>query len=190
MENRIKRLRVWISSLKGRILIDRENASMEICGKLERESHYKSAANVLLFNSLKDEVNTKVLVKNALSEGKNVFLPCCDKNNGNMMIGKVGPDKELLLGAYGIYEPKAENCSHSYPDAIDVVVLPGIAFDLNGNRIGRGKGYYDRFLKKINKRAFRIGVAFDFQLLNDIGGREHDEPVNLIITEKRTIKIG
>lgn len=189
MENRIKRLRIWITSLKGTIFVDRENASREICGKLEQDSHYKNASNVLLFSSLKDEVNTEMFVKNALSSGKNVFLPCCEKKSGNMMIGKIGPDDKLSLGAYGIYEPKTENCSHSCPADIEVVVLPGIAFDLKGNRIGRGKGYYDRFLKKIDKRVFRIGVAFDFQLLNDIGGREHDEPVNLILTEKRTIRI-
>ncbi|MDD5644813.1 MAG: 5-formyltetrahydrofolate cyclo-ligase [bacterium] len=189
MENRIKRLRIWISSLKGKIFIDRDDASRRICAEVEKNERYKKAATVLLFSSLKDEVDTRRLINNALSAGKNVFLPSCDGKKADMTIGKIGSAGELMPGAYGILEPKQKDCSLDRLADIEVAVLPGVAFDLDGNRIGRGKGYYDRFLKRMKNHTFRIGVAFDFQLLKKIGGRIHDEPVDLVITEARVVKI-
>ena len=75
------------------------------------------------------------------------------------------------------------------PDKLDLVIVPGIAFDKKGHRIGYGYGYYDRFLKTIKKKAVKIGLAFDFQLIESIPEEEHDVPMNIVVTDKEILRI-
>ena len=86
-------------------------------------------------------------------------------------------------------EPKKKFFRPVSPEDIDLVIVPGIAFDRSGERIGYGMGFYDRFLKKIRKDTSSIGLAYEFQIVDDIPSEETDVKVNKIITEKRVIKI-
>ncbi len=94
--------------------------------------------------------------------------------------------KELSIGSYGILEPRTEKIRKTRVEDIDLIIVPGVAFDKKGNRIGHGKGYYDRLLDKTN--ATKIGLAFEFQLLKEIPTDKHDLPIDILITEKRIIK--
>ncbi|MEA3346752.1 MAG: 5-formyltetrahydrofolate cyclo-ligase [Candidatus Auribacterota bacterium] len=189
MEKRIKRLRNWISGLKTKLPIDREKASTLVVRKLEDSEFFLSAKSVLLFYGLDDEVDTRKIIRNACSKGKIVYLPRCNKKEELFTIGRVNSLEDLEKSSYGIMEPKQDVCKDYSGENIDLIILPGVVFDIKGNRIGRGKGYYDKFLKKIGKKTKRIGVAFDFQVLEDVSGREHDEPVDVVVSEKRIIHV-
>ena len=189
MEKRIKRLRNWISGLKTKLPLDREKASTLVAGKLEDNEFFLLAKRVLLFYGLDDEVDTRQIIRNACSKGKIVYLPRCNKKEELFTMGRVNSLGDLEKSSYGIMEPK-QNMHRDYSvEDLDLVILPGVVFDTKGNRIGRGKGYYDKFLKKTGKKTKRIGVAFDFQVLEDVSGRKHDEPVDVVVTEKRIIYV-
>ncbi len=188
MEKKIKRLRNWISGLKTKLPLDREKASALVAGKLENNEFFLSAKRVLLFYGLDDEMDTRKIIQNAWAKGKIVYLPRCNKKEELFTIGRVNFLGELEKSSYGIMEPKQDICGDYSVEDLDLVILPGVVFDTKGNRIGRGKGYYDKFLKKTGKNTKRIGVAFDFQVLEDVSGRKHDEPVDVVVTEKRIIE--
>ncbi|GAG30094.1 unnamed protein product, partial [marine sediment metagenome] len=96
-------------------------------------------------------------------------------------------DTELEKGKKGILEPKKEYYRLFSPEDIDLVIIPGVAFDLSGNRIGRGFGYYDNFLRKVRSSAKIVALAFEMQMVKKIPNDKNDIPVHKIITEKRTI---
>lgn len=96
-------------------------------------------------------------------------------------------DSDLEKGVLGLLEPKKECKRLLNPEDIDLIVVPGIAFDILKNRIGYGAGYYDRFLKTTREDCLKVGVAFELQILDKINTQEHDVPLNAIITEKRVI---
>ena len=94
--------------------------------------------------------------------------------------------EELRVGSYGILEPRIEKIRKTNVEDLELIIVPGIAFDKNGNRLGHGKGYYDRILGKTN--ATKIGLAFEFQIVGKIPTNENDKPVDIIITEERVIR--
>ena len=93
---------------------------------------------------------------------------------------------DLKISSYGILEPKKDKIKNISSDKIDLIIVPGVAFDLKGNRMGHGKGYYDRFLNLVKSTS--IGLAFEFQIIENIPVESHDKPIDMIITEKRIIK--
>ena len=125
-------------------------------------------------------------MEEALREGKRVLLP---KVRGReIYLGEIKAlEKDVEKGSFGILEPKEVSFKKVSPQEIDLVILPGIAFDLKGGRIGYGKGYYDRFLRKLPKRIPLIGLAYDFQVVKNIFGKKHDRRVSKVITETRII---
>lgn len=114
---------------------------------------------ILMYYSLPGEVNTRDAIDRLKALGKTVLLPRVTDGE-NMEIRVYEGRNDLAVGSYGIMEPVGKPFTEY--DRIDVVVVPGMSFDRNNNRLGRGKGYYDRFLPKAT-RAYKIGVCFDFQ---------------------------
>lgn len=135
------------------------------------------AHTILMYYSLPDEVDTHDAVLTLLKQGKTVLLPRVIDNE-NMDIRQFGGEHDLAEGSFGIMEPNGE-VFQDY-GSIDVAVIPGMAFDAQGNRLGRGKGYYDRFLSKVPD-LYKIGVCFDFQNLPDIPVGEHDMKMDCVI---------
>lgn len=134
----------------------------------------------LLYYPHKNEVNTLNIINRLLSEGKTVLLP---KVEGKHLLPiKITDINSVSTGYAGIKEPEGE----VYQGDIDVIVVPAVAFDEKGYRLGYGKGFYDRFLNK--QKALKIGLAYDFQVLNDIPKELHDVPVDIIITPTKIIK--
>lgn len=142
--------------------------------------------NILCYSDFKNEVQTGDIIKYLISCYKNVYLPVCDTEKlifTPRQISDINFDKQINL--YGIFEPKSLLQEKA---EIDCAIIPGIAFDLSGNRIGFGKGYYDKYFHN-NKNIFKIALCYEFQLLESIPKDKNDCPVDMIITENRVIYV-
>ena len=171
-------LRQWIKGLKtarsARWIKEKSN---EACSRLMSDGLWRAAGTVLLYHPLPDEVDTSLLLDNALQTGKRVLLP---KVAGNDLELRIYTPGSLQPGAYGIMEPTGEVfLPESYP-SIDLAVLPGVAFDRHGVRLGRGKGYYDRLLPLL-PNAYKMGICFPFQLLDHLPSEPHDVLMNEVV---------
>lgn len=158
-----------------------KNKSDEIRKRLFSLREFKEAEVVMFFVSYRSEVNTHKMISQAL-KGKIVAVP---KTSSRSMVPSIITSmKELSPNKKGILEPKKIR-KIGLKD-IDVVIVPGIAFDKKCHRLGYGRGYYDKFLKKV-PNAVKIGLAFDLQIVKDMPHEKHDIPVNKVITEKRIL---
>jgi 5-formyltetrahydrofolate cyclo-ligase len=143
---------------------------------------------VMVYFSIDNEVETYELAKELLRMGKTVCAPVTDKRKRRLLtytVDKV-PD-HLVEGSYGIPEPSRDEGRPVEPEMIDAVVVPGVAFDVRGYRIGYGAGYYDRFLPSCSRAIF-IGLAFEIQVVDRIPNDEWDMPLHMVITEERIIE--
>ena len=141
----------------------------------------RHASRFMLYVDFRNEVATREIISDLLDLGKEVYLPVTLKNEKKLIPKRIFSLDDLVPGAYGILEPRidAPTIDNSL---LDVVIVPGSVFDKNGYRTGYGGGYYDRFLE--NTDAIRVGVCFDFQLVDDVFPEEHDKRMDFIITEK------
>lgn len=158
----------------------REESSQKICTLLENCGIFKNSSNILLYHSLPDEVETHAFINKWHTE-KNIFLP---RVNGNELEILAFDPKKLSKGAYNISEPDGKEL-HDI-STIDLIIVPAVALDKNGNRLGRGKGYYDKLLCSSN--AYKIGIIYDYQLVDEIPHELHDIPMDMIITDKGILK--
>jgi 5-formyltetrahydrofolate cyclo-ligase len=157
---------------------NRNKKSSQVKNKLFRNRVFKKAKTVMFYMSFGGEVNTVDMIKAAQKIGKTVVVPVCGRNR--MMSPCVLKDKGTLLrGPYGIREPALKKPVNL--KSLDLVIVPGLAFDKQGRRLGRGKGYYDRFLSKISKHSIALGLAYDFQILPFIPTTEYDVEVQKVI---------
>jgi len=163
---------------------ERGEKSKRIRGKLFALPEFKAAKTVLFYSAKGSEVETKRAIKKTLSSGKKVGLPIV--KGKNLFFSQILQFGELSPSTFGILEPK--ECRPISLDKADLTIIPGIAFDTQGNRIGFGKGFYDRFLEKIPERVLKIGLAFELQITATVPKTLTDIPVDKIITEKRIIK--
>lgn len=147
---------------------------------------YKDAENILFYVSYDNEVNTHDMIKESLQDGKTVIVPVTDTRMKSLQLSKLVNWDDLCPGAYSILEPRKGCVQMVAESCVDLIIVPGIVFDLHGNRIGHGMGYYDRLLKKCVS-SHSIGLAFEFQLIDLIPAEEHDKKIQMIITEKRSI---
>jgi 5-formyltetrahydrofolate cyclo-ligase len=159
--------------------------SKKIKEKLLGLKEYKEAETVLFYVSYDGEVFTHEMIKEALNE-KKVVVPISNKDTLSLTLSELISFNDLEVSSYGILEPKKEKIKEISIDEIDLIIVPGVAFDKFGNRLGHGKGYYDRLLKKANTTI--IALAFEFQIIEKISTDEHDKPVDMIITEDRIIE--
>ena len=124
------------------------------------------------------------MIDEALKSGKKVVVPRVVSETKEIIASEIDDaKKDLELGPYGIYHPRKDVRLEEIPlEEIDLVIVPGVAFDEENNRLGRGEGYYDRFLKKLPDRIPTIGLCFDFQRINYLPKDSHDIPVSKVIT--------
>ncbi|WP_414630820.1 5-formyltetrahydrofolate cyclo-ligase [Bacteroides sp. UBA939] len=149
--------------------------SAEILAALEAHPAFRAARIVLLYYSLNDEVNTHEFIRK-WSRKKQILLPVVVGNELELRF-YTGP-QDLTTGSYHIEEPTGERFTDY--QAIDFAVIPGVAFDLAGNRLGRGKGYYDRLLPLLP--AFKAGICFPFQLMEEVPAEPFDIRMDTVIT--------
>lgn len=136
-----------------------ENMSIAVIERMMAHQRVKNADTIMLYYALPDEVDTHQCIETMYQAGKKVLLPKVI-GDGLMEIRKYEGKATLRQGTYNIMEPVG-GLYTDYPD-IDIVIVPGISFDREGNRLGRGKGYYDRFLSQ-TPGLYKLGVCFDFQ---------------------------
>lgn len=134
--------------------------------------------------SLDEEVNTWDLLEEWMARGHEIYLPAID--GSQLRFRRLSSLQSLVKGRWGIFEPP--QFSEELNSKPDFIILPGICFDRKGNRLGRGMGYYDRFLKRMGNESLKIGLSFDFQLFERIPAREEDCKVDVIITEREIIR--
>lgn len=181
-----KELRKEILSSRAKLTKD-ENISISrtIVDKLLETDHYKNAKTIMCYISFGSEINTHEFIKKAIDDGKNLVVPVTFKENRLMKPSQLLSFDELEVGYFNILTPKEEFIRYIDPKEIDLVIVPGAAFDKNGYRVGFGGGYYDTFLAGLDCKT--ISIAFDLQIVERVPREDHDLPVNMIITEKETI---
>lgn len=159
---------------------EKADAAAQVLEHLESVEAFAAAKDLLVYHSLPDELSTDGLI-GKWHASKRLYLPRV-----------AGDDLEILPydsdnlqeGAFRISEPTGDNITD--PCKIDTVIIPAVAYDRHGNRVGRGKGYYDRLLGRMPD-AVKIGICYDFQIVDEIDSEPHDIKVDIIITERRII---
>jgi len=143
---------------------------------------------VMLYVNAENEVETQSILKRAFDFGKIVVLPAFDTKKFSMVPMKVDhPQKDLVKGPRGILEPDANRCKEVPFDCIDIAIIPGVAMDEKGGRVGSGEGYYDRIIPKLPMTTRKVGLVLEDQMVPQVPMESHDKHVDIIITEKRIV---
>ncbi len=172
--------------LKGLSPAARDKGSAELCARLRGQHLWHQAKAVLLFAPLPDEPDVWPLLAETLAANKIVALPSFVSATNTYVARRVtDPERDLIIGQFGIREV-AELSPEMELNQLDLVLAPGVAFDLHGRRLGRGKGFYDRLLAGV--RGTKCGVAFDEQLVDAVPVGPLDIPLNCILTPTRWIE--
>jgi len=164
-------------------------ASLEIVKKLTEMEEIRRASTLMVFLSFGSEVHTDDLISWGWDAGKRIVVPLCCPETRELMPCRIDGLDELETGHYGIREPKASHLQPVLQREIDAVLVPAVAFDRRGCRVGYGGGYYDRFLPGCPQAA-KIGAAFARQIIAAIPADPYDVTVDRIVTEKGVISLG
>ncbi|MDD5454732.1 MAG: 5-formyltetrahydrofolate cyclo-ligase [Candidatus Ratteibacteria bacterium] len=182
LRNRIKKL------LDGSTVTALKEKSKNIQSRLRSLEEYKNSSFIMFYLSTEKEVSTFEAIETALSENKKVAVPLILKSQNIMLPCEIKSLKDLEPGPFGILQPIKEKIKTIPIKLIDLIVVPGLAFDKNGNRVGRGKGFYDKFLKSIPLTIPKIALAFSCQIVERIPTTQNDIAVDKIVTEGGVIE--
>jgi len=166
---------------------ERAAASRRLCELLLAASVWSRTGSVLGFVPLEDEPDIARVLDEAWRANKTVALPRFDSSAGCYAAARVTTRAELVPGRFGVLEPAA-GCPAVPLNQLDLILVPGVAFDLTGRRLGRGKGFYDRLLAQV--RGHKCGVAFDGQLVARLPEEPHDVRVDSILTPSQWHRCG
>lgn len=170
---------------------DKDAVSRTICGAFTVLPAYRAARTVMWYVDAGSEVRTRHTLPAALAHGKRVVVPWCVVETNELELFHLEEMAELVEGAYKILEPKEElrrlPAKVVQPEELDLVMVPGTAFDPRGGRMGQGKGYYDRLLARARPDAPLVALAFDCQIFDEIPVAAHDVFMDLVLTETRAI---
>lgn len=164
----------------------REVDSTRLCAKLKEQPFFQNARSILFFASLpEEEPNLWTLLNETLAANKMVALPCFDADSQRYHPRRVKDiHVEILSGKFGIREP-APTCVAMPLDDLDLVLVPGVAFDAQGHRLGRGKGFYDRMLE--NFKGKKVGIAFEEQIVDTVPAEKNDVKMDFVLTPTRCL---
>lgn len=169
---------------------ERQRKSRAITEHLLALPEFARARSVFAYVSFRSEVETLELIAHCLSKGVRVSVPLTLVQERRLLPYAIADiHRDLAPGYCGIPEP-LQTLPLVDPASIEVVVTPGSVFDARGGRLGYGGGYYDRFLQAAAPQALRIGLAFDLQVVSAVPLESHDQPLDYLITESRTLKFG
>ena len=191
IKERKKRLRKEIIDTRNNLSItERFEATKKIKDALFSLPEFKDAKSVHFFVSFGSEVITSEMIKDAIKMGKSVVVPFVDREKKELRLSELKDFfKELEAGYWGILEPKKEYRREASIDDVDLMVMPGVAFDEGGRRLGYGMAFYDKLLTSRKKNTPLIAIAFDMQVVHDVPCEVHDILIDKIVTEKRVIDI-
>lgn len=166
---------------------EKELIDNKIFNELINTDLYKRSINIFIYISFSNEINTRNIIEKAFKDKKNVFIPKVYKDDKLMKAIKLNSIDELKKNSMGILEP-IDDSNYIEKENIDLIVVPGVVFDKECNRIGYGGGYYDRYLKDIKSKKNKIALAYDLQIVDKIESELHDIKVDYIITNTRALK--
>lgn len=174
--------------LKKRDALDgRSEKSALIASKLLSLDEYRQAQSVLCYVSMRSEADTHKLIEQMLRDGKTVAVPYCVNRCGKMDFYVIHALFELTEGAFGVQEPDINFHKRLEDFENSIIIVPGVAFSEQGQRLGYGGGYYDRFLASY--RIYSIGICFEDMISNALPAERFDMPVDMVISEERVIYI-
>jgi 5-formyltetrahydrofolate cyclo-ligase len=157
--------------------------------RLAAADEFRRAASFLLYASLPDEIDTAPLIDELLAAGKAVYLPVCRPGRAELDVVPIrSRGADLAPGHFGILEPRP-GLAPAVAGDVQFALVPGRAFDRRGRRLGRGRGYYDRFLLALPAGVTRAALALDFQIFPAVPAAEHDQPVDLVATDRELIRV-
>lgn len=183
-----KALRASIKQKRRALSIEyRKQASRKMQAELTRLPCYQAAEYIMLYMAMQDEVQLDELIAMVLKDGKKAVIPLVT-GAGLMEAVELSDMADLVPDKYGIKTVSEEKRRLIAPDKIDLIIVPGVAFDKAGHRLGMGGGFYDRFMLRAS-RAVRAALAYDCQLLAAVPAEVHDLTVDYIITEKQNIAL-
>ena len=165
----------------------REAASRRACERLASDRRFADASSVMLYMPMRSELDVTPLAMAALSQGKRVSVPRTDTATGTLTPIGVGSFSEASMPADAMGVRTPAGGPEVAADSLDLVVVPGMAFDRSGHRLGRGAGYYDRFLSRLSPHTATAGICFDEQLVEAVPHGDHDRTVDCVFTPSHTI---
>ncbi|MDD5172030.1 MAG: 5-formyltetrahydrofolate cyclo-ligase [Candidatus ainarchaeum sp.] len=170
--------------LKKRDSLSKEAAATladEVAGALFKTERFTEAKRIAFYITKGSEVDTRMMIFRAMQAGKEVLIPVTDHK---ITFYRFSSFSDLKPGKYGILEPQTREIPGGEPD---IVIVPGVVFGLCMHRLGYGKGYYDKYLS--SSPAYRMGICYDFQVVDKLPVHENDERMDEIITDKRVIRL-
>jgi 5-formyltetrahydrofolate cyclo-ligase len=174
--------------LRGLSEAERRSGSRAACVRLMESNVFASARTILLYSALGDEIDLSGCIESSLKSGKRICFPRFFQESGEYAPVEIQNfPTELAQGQFGIPEP-ALHCPRQSLKQLDLVLVPGVAFDLVGRRLGRGKGYYDRLLADYD--GMKCGVCFDQQVATELPEEPHDIRLNYLLTPTRWCSFG
>ena len=180
------------TSIRNDILARRRRLSFEEClaqslriqNRLLSAPEFRTSACLALYSPILNEVFTEKLFQQARQQNKDVVYPRVRGEDLEFVL--IGNRSELIPGTFGVMEPSGHDLM--VPTELDLVVVPGVAYDLSGYRLGYGKGFYDKALHDTAQRTVRVGVCYELQLVDVLPAERHDISMDLIVTEERILR--
>jgi 5-formyltetrahydrofolate cyclo-ligase len=166
---------------------DRTSLSARISKRLLALDSYGSARCVMAYASFGSEFETGDFIADALARGKTLVLPRVERDSRVLQLYQVrDPARQLVAGVWGIRQPRADLCPLVPASQLDFVLVPGVAFTRQCQRLGYGGGYYDRFIRTFARRLPLVAATFSLQILPELPVSESDQEVDCVITEDAT----
>jgi 5-formyltetrahydrofolate cyclo-ligase len=168
----------------------RHDASAAACTRLAALETFRHASVVMLYMPLPTEIDLTPAAIRCFRHGQTVCVPRVDWKGRDMVPVEISSfdDEVMEIDDHGVRTPREGR--PVVPHVIDMVIVPGLAFDPNGNRLGRGGGFYDRFLRRLRRSATTVGLAFDAQIIDEVPADDRDFAVSTIVTDRRLCQIG
>ncbi len=178
-------------SIRSRFLAERKSCPQALCHAASREiqqrflnsSLFREAGCLALYSAIHNEVLTDVVADRALEVGKTLAYPHTGEDSLEFV--RVRTLADLAPGKFGVLEP--QDGERLALEKLDLIVVPGVAFDLSGHRLGYGRGFYDRALSVCRADCARVGFAYDFQLVTALPAAQHDKRLSALVTESRIL---
>ncbi|MDO5690213.1 MAG: 5-formyltetrahydrofolate cyclo-ligase [Tissierellia bacterium] len=179
-----KQLRkVWMERRASITPEDRERLDRLATDNLMATEEYQNAEHIFTFINFGDEIDTQRLIRESLALGKKIYLPVTEKGVDRMKLTALKDMDDLIVGHYGILTPKPEALDFIDHNLVDLVIVPGLAFDQEGYRLGYGAGYYDKFFSDLTAKPSKLGFCYAFQRTDSLPYDEYDVPVDRVITD-------
>jgi len=167
---------------------ERSQKTKIIEDRLLEFANFLEAKTSLLYMNSSNEVATQEIIKRCFDYNRVIVLPAFIKETHEMSLMKIDNlESELQPGPRGVLEPNPARCKKVPIENIDIAIIPGVAFDEKGGRIGTGEGYYDRFIPQLTITTRKVALAFENQIIPQVPMESHDKHVDIIITEERII---